>query len=71
MPFRVLKHNLCLARYNMRRKETEYGHMFFERRRGAKAPTGYYIKKKTEKSRYKFKKRRKGKGRLRNGITKR
>jgi hypothetical protein len=55
----------------MRRKETEYGHMFFERTRGAKAPTGYYIKKKTEKSRYKFKKRRKGKGRLRNGITKR
>jgi hypothetical protein len=26
MPFRVLKSNLYSARYNMRRKETEYGH---------------------------------------------
>jgi hypothetical protein len=28
MPFRVLKSNLYLTRYNMRRKETEYGHMW-------------------------------------------
>jgi hypothetical protein len=27
MSFRALKSNLYLARYNMRRKKTEYGHM--------------------------------------------
>jgi hypothetical protein len=27
MSFRALKNNLYLARYNMRRKETEYGHL--------------------------------------------
>jgi hypothetical protein len=28
MPFRALKSNLYLARYNMRRKEIEYEHMY-------------------------------------------
>jgi hypothetical protein len=49
MPFRVLKHNLYLARYNMRRKETEYGHMFFLKEQEGPRPLLDIILKRKQK----------------------